>query len=62
MVRVEQHGSSTFFLKELPVDRPLERYEVVELMRQLADVTNIDPEEYLSPYVLEQLKSCEEEY
>lgn len=62
MVRVEQHGSSTFFLKELPADRPLERYEIVELMRQLADVTNIDPEEYLSSYVLERLKSCEEEY
>jgi len=62
MVRVEQHGSSTYYLKEIPTERPLERYEIVELMRQLADTANIDPEEYLSPYVLEQLKSCEEEY
>jgi len=55
MVHIEQFGSSTYHLNGLPQDRPLERYELIELLRQAVEA-GIDPEEFLEPHHLERFK------
>ncbi len=54
MVNVEQYGSNTYYINDLPNDHPLERYELIELLRQAVDA-GIDPREFLSSNDLDLL-------
>ena len=54
MINVEQYGSNTYYIHNLPKERPLERCELVELLRQAVD-SGIDPREFLDSSDLEML-------
>jgi hypothetical protein len=53
MVHVEQYGSNTFHIKNLPEDRALERYEMVELLKDAIN-QGINPSEFLDRDTIEQ--------
>ena len=46
MIHIEQHGSNTYFIRNLPEERPVERYELVEMLREAVS-QGIDPREFL---------------
>lgn len=54
MIHIEQHGSNTYYIKNLPEDRPVERYELVELLRDALG-QGIDPREFLDSDVISRL-------
>ena len=61
MVHIEQFGSDTFFIKDLPKDNLLNRYELIELLRDAVENAGIDPREFIDSSILEQcLKEYEE--
>ena len=54
MIHIEQHGSNTYYIKNLPEDRPVERYELVELLRDAVN-QGIDPREFVDSDVISRL-------
>ena len=54
MIHIEQHGSSSYYIKNLPEDRPVERYELVELLRDAVS-QGIDPREFMDSDVISRL-------
>ena len=61
MIYIEQFGSDSFYIKDLPKDNPVSRYELIELLRQAVEQAGIDPREFMDSSVLEQyLKDYEE--
>jgi len=46
LIHIEQHGSNTYFIRNLPEERPVERYELVEMLREAVS-QGIDPREFL---------------
>ena len=46
MIHIEQHGSNTYYIRNLPEERPVERYELVEMLRDAVN-QGIDPREFL---------------
>jgi len=61
MVYIEQFGSDTFYLKDLPKDNLLNRYELIEILRQAVERAGIDPREFIDSSILDQyMKDYEE--
>ena len=54
MVHIEQHGSNTYYIRDLPAERPVERYELVELLRDAVN-QGIDPREFLDSDFLSRM-------
>lgn len=54
MIHVEQYGSNTYYIKNLPEDRPVERYELVELLRDAVS-QGIDPREFMDSDIISRL-------
>lgn len=54
MVHIEQHGSNTYYIRDLPAERPVERYELVELLRDAVN-QGIDPREFLDSDILSRM-------
>lgn len=51
MIHIEQYGSNTFYIRNLPPERPVERYELVEMLRDAVN-QGIDPREFLDSDVI----------
>ena len=61
MIHIEQFGSDSFYLKDLPKDNLLNRYELVELLRDAVEKAGINPQEFLDSSILEQFSKEYEE-
>lgn len=54
MIYIEQYGSNTYYIKNMPQERPLERFELVELLREALN-QGIDPREFLESDMISRL-------
>jgi len=60
VIHIEQYGSNTYYIQNIPAERPIERYELVELLRDAVN-QGIDPREFLDSDILSRLMDEEQD-